>query len=131
MNSRHVLYWLLLIVAGVTVISGVVQLVKPGFVLGIVSAEATAASKHFFGIVGMFMALFGGMLTQVLLSKQPTAVVFVWAGLQKLGASAAVALGVLRHIFGPLALGISAFDLTSGILIFIYVGSLTRHRNGA
>jgi hypothetical protein len=121
------LYWLLLIVSLATIVSGIVQLVKPEFVLGIVSAGETVESEHFFAIVGMFMALFGGLLTQVLLSNQrQPAVVFIWAGLQKLGASAAVGLGVARHIFGPLALGISAFDLTSGILIFIYLGGLNR-----
>ena len=126
MTSRTPLYWLLLIIAVVTVISGIAQMVKPAFVLGLVSAGAAAESEHFFGIVGMFMMLFGGMLTQVLLSSQQPAVVLLWAGLQKLGASAAVALGVARHIFGPLALGISAFDLTSGILIFLYLRGLTK-----
>ncbi len=130
MSSRAPLYWLLLIISVATVISGVVQLVKPDFVLGIVSAEATPASEHFFGIVGMFMALFGGMLMQVLLSNQQPPVVFLWAGFQKLGASAAVALGVARHVFGPLALGISAFDLTSGFLIFMYLRTLTSQKDG-
>jgi hypothetical protein len=95
--------------------------VDPAFVLSLLSADVTATTKQFFGIVGMFMILFGGMLLQVLISRQPNAPVFLWAGLQKIGASASVALGVYRHIFGPLALAVAGFDLLSGILIFIYL----------
>jgi hypothetical protein len=42
------------------------------------------------------------------------------AGVQKLGASAAVALGVRRRIFSPLALIVAGFDLLSGIVAFAY-----------
>ena len=88
--------------------------------LPLLSAESTPTSRHFFGIVGMFMVLFGGMLWQALV-RQPTPPVPVfWAGLQKLGASAAVGLGVYNGIFSALALAVAGFDLLSGIAIFIY-----------
>jgi|HubBroStandDraft_4_1064222.scaffolds.fasta_scaffold297575_2 hypothetical protein len=126
MKSGGILYWLLLIIAVVTLISGVVQLVDPSFVLQIVAAEQTATTRHFFGIVGMFMALFGGMLTHALLRAEDPSIVLLWAGLQKLGASAAVGLGVLNHIFSSMALLIASFDLLSGVLIFVYLRNVTR-----
>ena len=107
----------LVAISVITVVSGFGQVVAPGMVLHLVGADATATSRHFFGIVGMFMMLFGGALWQALRSTEPQRVVVLWAGLQKLGASFAVGLGVLRGIFSMLALGVAGFDLLSGILV--------------
>lgn len=131
MNARLLLYWLLIIVSVVTLVSGAVQMMNPGFVLKLLSAEVMPATDHLFGIVGMFMVLFGGMLLQVLLSKQLVAPVYFWAGMQKLGASASVALGVARHLFGTGALLVSAFDLLSGLFILLYLGLLKQERESA
>ena len=128
MNLRSLLYWLLMIISGVTLVSGAVQMLDPGFVLKLLAAEVTPATDHLFGIVGMFMVLFGGMLLQVLLSKRLVAPVYLWAGLQKLGASASVALGVARHLFCTGALLISGFDLLSGLFILLYLGLLKQER---
>ncbi|MFZ0745562.1 MAG: hypothetical protein WAM85_14215 [Terracidiphilus sp.] len=129
MNLQRLLYWLLVIISVATLISGIVQVFAPGFILGMISAEITATTQQCFGIVGMFMALFGGMLLQVLLSRQILMPVFLWAGLQKIGASAAVTLGVARHLFSPLALGIASFDLLSGILVFVYMMQVKNQRS--
>jgi len=129
MSPRGVLYWLLMIIAVSTVISGLVQLMNPGFVLGLVGAEQSATDKHFFAIVGMFMTLFGGLLWQGLAAAAPPPMVLFWAGLQKFGASAAVALGVARHVFGSVSLLIAGFDLLSGILIFAYWMSVRKGSN--
>jgi hypothetical protein len=126
MNTKTLLRWLLILISVATLASGLVQMVDPAFILNLISAQVTATTEQCFGIVGMFMTLFGGMLLQVLISGQPLAPVFLWAGLQKVGASAAVTLGVFRHLFSPLALGIAGFDLLSGILIFIYLMLLNR-----
>ena len=119
--NRRLLHGVLLIIAVATLVSGLVQLLSPGFVLRIVAAEQTATSRHFFAIVGMFMALFGGLLLQTLLAAVPAQPVFLWSGLQKVGASAAVGLGVVNHVFSAEALAIAAFDLICGILIFVYL----------
>lgn len=131
MNLEKPLYWLLVIISVATLISGVVQMLAPQFILGLISAEITAATEQCFGIVGMFMALFGGMLLEVLISKQPVRPVYLWAGLQKIGASAAVSIGVFRHVFSPLALGIATFDLLSGILIFVFMAMAMRRESVA
>ena len=121
MNFEKLLYWVLVLISVATLISGVVQIFAPAFILGMISAEITAATRQCFATIGMFMALFGGMLLQVLLSRQMIAPVFLWAGLQKIGAFVAVVIGVMDHVFSPMALAIASFDLLSGILVFIYM----------
>jgi hypothetical protein len=121
--KRDHLWWLLAVIAVLTVVSGLVQMFDPGFILGTISGEATAASRHFFGIVGMFMALFGGMTLHALLSADENRIVFVWAGLQKAGASIAVGSGVFHGIFSSLALLVAGFDLATAIIFVIYLVS--------
>lgn len=121
MNHPDGLRRVLLAIAALTVLSGLVQLVRPSFVLGLIGAEATPVGAHAFGIVGMFMVLFGGLLWEGLAPRGPIPAALRWAGLQKLGAAAAVGLGVARGLFGPLALGVAGFDLLSGVLIFVYL----------
>jgi hypothetical protein len=120
MKTINGLYKVLIAISAITVLSGLTQLIKPDFVLGVISGEATPTSMHFFAIVGMFMVLFGGAMLHALLSKKNHPVVVLWAALQKWGAFLAVGLGVLRHIFSPVALLVAGFDLLSGILIFLY-----------
>jgi len=104
-------------IAVITVVSGGVQLLAPGFVLGVIDGESTAGSRHFFAIVGMFMVVVGGLLLHGLLTPPLPAYVALWTGLQKLGAATAVGLGVANEVFGALALLVAGFDLLSGALI--------------
>lgn len=120
MRAMDPLRWLIAAIATLTVASGVVQMLAPSLVLGLIGGEATAASAHFFGIVGMFMLLFGGALLHGIFSTPPQPVVALWASLQKFGAVAAVSLGVSKRIFSPLALLVAGFDLVSALLIIWY-----------
>lgn len=113
-----------LIISVITTISGLVQMLKPGFVLDFIGGESTPSTRHFFAIVGMFMLLFGGLVIQALYEAQPSRVAFLWGGLQKTGASVAVGLGVLNGLFSPLAGLIAGFDFVSAILFFLYLRSL-------
>lgn len=115
------LHWLLVLISIVTVVSGIVQIFAPGFILDLLSAEITPATKQCFGTIGMFMVLFGGLLLHVLLTQQMNTPVFLWAGLQKVGAFLGMGIGVFHQIFGPKSLVVAAFDLLSGILIFLYM----------
>jgi hypothetical protein len=120
--ARDRLGFLLAVIAAATVVSGVVQLVAPGFVLDLLDAESTETTRHFFGIVGMFMAIVGGLLLHALLKPPPPArFVIVWASLQKLGASAAVTLGVGRDVFSKLALLVAGFDLLTAVVGALYL----------
>ena len=120
MSARGWLYWSLVVIGAMTMVTGVVQAIAPGFILERLSAEATAASLYFFAIVGMFMVLFGGLLLHALFSTAPQHVALLWAGLQKFGASAAVALGVMNGVFSRLALLVALFDFVSGVLVISY-----------
>lgn len=100
-------------IAAITVVSGLSQLIAPGFVLGIIDADSSATSRHFFAIVGMFMAVIGGLTLHAVWTAIGEHPVMLWAALQKFGAFAAVGLGVGRGVFGVLALSIALFDLLS------------------
>jgi hypothetical protein len=121
MNFEKLLYWVLVLISVATLGSGIVQIVAPAFILGLISGEITGSTKQCFATIGMFMFLFGGMLLQVLLARQMLAPVFFWAGLQKIGAFVAVGIGVMNHIFSTQAMLVASFDLLSGILIFVYM----------
>jgi len=120
MSAKDLLRWLVGAIAAITVVSGLTQMLAPGFVLTMIGGQVTPASAHFFGIIGMFMLLFGGALLHEILSTPPQPIVALWAALQKCGAVAAVGLGVFRHIFSPSALLVSGFDLISALFIFWY-----------
>jgi len=120
MKPRDLLDWVVAAIAVITVVSGLTQMLAPRFVLNVVGGEITSASEHFFGIVGMFMLLFGGALLHEVFSPSLQPIVALWAGLQKIGAVAGVGLGVSRGIFSPLALLVAGFDFVSALIIFWY-----------
>lgn len=93
----------------------------PGFVLGIIGASVTPTSSHFFAIVGMFMALFGGLMLHAIYSATPQRPAILWCAFQKLGAFAAVSLGVFSGVFSALAMAVAIFDLVSGFLFLYYL----------
>jgi hypothetical protein len=120
--ARDRLGFLLAAIAAATIVSGLVQLLAPGFVLDLLDAESTKTTRHFFGIVGMFMAIVGGLLLHTLLRPPPPAgFVIAWASLQKLGACIAVTLGVGRDVFSKLALLVAGFDLLTAAVGALYL----------
>jgi hypothetical protein len=106
----------LLVIGGVTVVSGVGQLLVPGVVLDLLGAESTGTTRHFFAIVGMFMVIVGGLLVHGLLRPPTPGYVVLWVGLQKLGAFVAVGLAVWRGLFSSPALLVAFFDLATAAL---------------
>lgn len=111
---------ILIAISGLTMVSGAVQVVTPRRLLRLLAAEDDATARHFFGTIGMFMVVVGGGLLNALLKPGRDPVIVFWAALQKVAAFAAVALGVRRRIFSPLALGVAFFDLLSGLLAAEY-----------
>jgi hypothetical protein len=110
----------LMAIAAVTVATGAAQILAPSVELKPLQVEDSPATRHLFGTLGMFMVIVGGLLLGALRRPAaPPAVVF-WAGAQKLGAAGAVALGVRRAVFSPLALVVAVFDFASGLLAFDY-----------
>lgn len=104
------------LIGAVTVLTGVCRLFAPGPVLDLLSADSTGISRHLFATVGMFMVVVGGLLVQGLLPPAPPPYLLLWAGPQKFGAFALVGVGVLRDLFGPLALLVAFFDLATALL---------------
>ncbi len=123
---KNYLNLLVIAISIATILSGLAQLIAPDFVLGFVGASITPTSMHFFAIVGMFMALFGGMMLHAVYSAYPNHVAILWAALQKLGAFVAVGLGIFNDIFAPIAATVAFFDLFSGLLFLYYLRTLRR-----
>jgi hypothetical protein len=120
------LRWTLFAIAAGTFLSGVLLVVAQRFVLDILSAPTTTSDRLFFGIIGMFMAIVGGMLTQTLLAARPSAVVTGWSALQKLCASAAMSLAVALSVFSYYGIVLAAFDFCSALLALAYLRRLLR-----
>ena len=83
----------------------------PGVVLDLLGAESTPTTRHLFAIVGMFMAVVGGVTLQALLTEPTPAYVVLWCAVQKLGAFIAVTVGVTRDLFDTVAMAVALFDL--------------------
>jgi hypothetical protein len=99
-------------IAATTAATGALQALAPRLPLNALRAEDSAATRHLFGTVGMFMVCTGGLL---LARPDDRAVALMTAG-QKAGAAAAVFLGVRRGVFAAPAIGVASFDALSGLL---------------
>jgi len=115
---------ILLLISVITFISGAMQVIAPAFVLTFVGAEIDSTTSQLFATIGMFMFLFGGMMIHALYHEDDNRVVIIWSALQKIGAATAVAIGIMKGVFLPVAGMVAAFDFVSGILFFIYLRSL-------
>ena len=111
---------LIILISIATVLSGLVQLFNPSFILEIIGAEISVTSRHLFSIIGMFMVLFGAMMLHAIYSSHKNEAAILWAAMQKLGAAAAVGLGIVHGIFNMLSLAVALFDLVSGIIFLYY-----------
>ena len=120
------LRWTLLAIAFGTFLSGIFLMVAQRFVLDILSAPTATSDRLFFGIIGMFMAIVGGTLTQTLLQPRPSAVIVGWSALQKLGASMAMSLAVALSVFSYYGIALAAFDFCSAVLAAGYLWRITR-----
>lgn len=114
------LRWTLFAIAAGTFLSGILLIVAQGLVLDALSAPTATSDRLFFGIIGMFMAVVGGALTQSTLSSSPSALVVGWSALQKLGASAAMSLAVALDVFSYYGIALAVFDFSSALLAIGY-----------
>ena len=117
---RDPLRWALLAIAAGTFLSGLLLIAAQGVVLDVLSAPTTTSDRLFFGIIGMFMAVVGGTLTQTLLRPPASRLVVGWSALQKLGASAAMSLAVVLDVFSYYGLALAVFDFSSALLAIGY-----------
>ncbi|HEY2583670.1 MAG TPA: hypothetical protein VGI43_17805 [Mucilaginibacter sp.] len=115
-----------LAIAVITIISGLMQLIAPSFVLNSVGVEITPTTKQLFATIGMFMIMFGGLIVQALYSVQQNGAAILWGALQKIGASLAVFIGIFHHLFSPVAALVASFDFVSFILLIIYYRNISK-----
>jgi len=115
---------IVLLVSLITLMSGLIQLIKPGFVMKIIGVESSQTSMFFFAIVGMFMALFGGLMIHAIYSSRPQSAAVFWGVLQKAGAFTFLSTGIVMGIFNFLASGVAVFDLFCAIVYFMYLRQL-------
>ena len=125
MATRLRVFWadpmttLVAAIAAGTVAAGLFQVVFPGVVLGVIDGNDDATAKHFFAIVGMFMAIIGSLVLHSIWRNEARRLIEGWGAVQKFGASIAVGLGVANDVFSSLALLVAAFDLLSGIIMAV------------
>jgi hypothetical protein len=122
---RDPLRWTLFAIAAGTFLSGLLLIVLQRFVLDLLSAPTTTSDRLFFGIIGMFMAIVGGTLTQDLL-RRPSRLVVGWSALQKLGASGAMSLAVALSVFSYYGIILAGFDFCSALLAIAFWWRLAR-----
>jgi len=115
---------ILLLISITTLLSGIMQVIVPAVVLNFVGAAIDTTTEQLFATIGMFMFLFGAMMIHALYNENDNRVAIIWSGLQKLGASVAVFIGIIKHVFIPLASVVAVFDLLSGLLFFYYLKTL-------
>jgi len=111
---------LLIIISGITVVSGAAQLFFGEAILNIIAYSASPDATHLFATVGMFMVVTGGLFFHSLVTRTGERVVSIWIAVQKLAAAVLVTLAWKNGIFAPLSLGVAGFDLFTGILAFLF-----------
>lgn len=112
-------------IAGITVATGALTAVRPGLMLGELSPGPTPMDRQLFGTIGMFMVVSGGTLHRALSAPHPESGVLIWSAVQKLGASAAMGMGVRRGLYAPRALAVAGFDFASGLGCLAYAAALS------
>lgn len=111
-------------IAGITVATGALTAVRPGLVLGELSPGPTPMDRQLFGTIGMFMVVSGGTMRRALAAPHPERGVLIWSAVQKLGASAAMGVGVCRGLYARRALAVAGFDFASGVGCLAYIAAL-------
>jgi hypothetical protein len=116
-QTRHWTEWLLILIAVITVLSGIGQLLLPDAALALMNITPLPETRYLFRLVSLLTALFGGALLHTAFPGQYQSTVLLWAGLQKLLGAAAVLLAVLNGLIAAPTLLIAAYDALAGLTI--------------
>lgn len=100
-----------------TAASGAVLVAAPAPALRLLGARRDEPAPFLFGVVGMFMAVSGGLLVDGCRTDPPAPLVLRWSLAQKVGATTAMCLGVRRGRYGRQALAVAAFDGAAAVLL--------------
>jgi hypothetical protein len=104
-------------IAVLTALSGIALVFAPPKLLALLTVlPPDTADLHLFAIVGMFMAVVGGLLGHALHRPLALPTVLPWSTLQKFLAAVFVAWGIWRGVLGPLGWPIAAIDFATALL---------------
>jgi hypothetical protein len=117
---------LLAIIAVSTVLTGLLLLLAPDWLLHFIAHDHTPLAAHFFATVGMFMVITGALFLQSLLARSREPAISFWIGVQKAAGAALVAWAVLRGLLIPLAYLVAGFDAITAVLVLILWRRLAR-----
>jgi hypothetical protein len=117
---------LLVIIAAITVLSGLLLLVASDWTLHLIATDQTALTAHFFATIGMFMVITGALFLQTLLTRSREPAIPFWIGMQKAASAVLMAWAVLRGLLFPLAWLVAAFDAVTAVLVFVFWRRLAR-----
>jgi hypothetical protein len=95
----------------------VALIAAPRTVLCILGAGRAEPAPFLFRIIGMFMAVSGGLLVDGARAGRAGRVALRWALAAKIGAAIAIACGVRSQRFGKQGLALAAFDASAAGLI--------------
>ena len=104
-------------VGGATAVSGLGLIAAPRLVMWVLGAGRSDPAPFLFRIIGMFMAVSGGLLADAARSPRSARVALRWALAAKVGAAIAVWCGVRSKRFGEQALALAAFDASAAGLV--------------
>lgn len=110
--------WLLIIIAAITVLSAIAQIIEPETALSLTGLTASPETVYLFRLVSLLTALFGGMLLHAALAGDNRSILLLWAGLQKVISAAAVTLAVINGQLptnNPLL--VAGYDLLAGVFV--------------
>ncbi len=116
----------LMVIAGITIVSGLSQIAVPAAVLHLIGADAGETSRQLFATTGMCMVITVAMFLQALLTRSREPAIPLWIGVQKLAAAVLVCWGWSNGLFGALALVVAGFDLATGILVLVFLSRMKR-----
>ena len=101
------------LIGGTTAASGAALMAAPRTALRAMGAEAIDPAPLLYRVVGMFMAVSGGLLVDGATDTRALR----WSLAQKTGAALGVGLGVASGQYRPRALAVAAFDAAGAVLL--------------
>ena len=120
MHKRTWVEWIVIAIAVITLLSGLAQIIAPQTALSTLGIGSNPPVTLLFAIVSIFTALFGGALLHAMLTSESQPVIVLWAGLQKIAGSSAVAIGVLQGVVASTALLVAGYDFLAGLFVLWY-----------
>lgn len=113
---------IVLALAGLTILSGLGQAALPGSALSGMGVPADQATRLFFILMSLLVALFGAMLLVEGLrppSRSTASSALLWVGLQKAVSVVALLAALLSGLLAPVVWAVVAFDGAAGAFLLV------------